>query len=297
MYDRPLEEHTRRALSAACNQVGLDSSQARLMRLHSNTVIHLPNEETVARLALQEAATGVAASLAVTERLGRLGFPTVRPRVDRVVRAEGLVISFWVYVETFPTAGKPGELAGLLKTLHRVDGADLPLTTMKSPLRGVSRALNEHPNALDDPDRAWLTREVARCEGLWDEMTFALPPGLIHGDAHPNNLLHTIGGAVIGDWDHVAHGPREWDLVQELYFARRFPTDNDNLDAAARTYGWDLRDWPRHEDLIAVREISGLGAYIRTSALKPPARTELAHRIATLREHATDARWKSPSTF
>lgn len=297
MHDRLLQDNTRRALATACDLVGLDGSQAQLLRLHANTVIHLPNEATVARLASQEAAAGVNASLTVTEHLASLGFPTVRPRVGRAVCVEGLVVSFWVFVETVPEPAEPGELASLLKDLHSRAAGNLPLPAMVSPLRGVARALEGNPEALDAPDRTWLSDEVARCEARWQDMTFELPAGMIHGDAHPNNLLRTTKGAMLGDWDHVAHGPREWDLVQELYFARRFPTDHDDPDAAARNYGWDLRNSPCVDDLISIREVSGLGAYIRTSALKPAARNELAYRIGTLRDRRADARWNSPSTF
>lgn len=276
---------------------GLDSSRAQLMRLHSNTVIHLPNEDTVARLAVDEAAAGVAASLAVTEHLAQVGFPTVRPRVAQVVCAEGLVVSFWVYVETVAKPADPGGLAALLRTLHSTDLAELPLPAMASPLGGVGRALTRHPEALDERDRVWLTDEVARCEALWENMLFRLPRGPIHGDSHPNNLLHTVRGSVLGDWDHVSRGPREWDLVQEVYFARRFPTNHDDLDAAACSYGWDFRNWPSAEDLVAIREVSGLGAYIRTAAMRPAARAEVAYRIETLREGRISARWNPPSTF
>jgi aminoglycoside phosphotransferase (APT) family kinase protein len=126
-------------------------------------------------------------------------------------------------------------------------------------------------------------------------MRFALPAGLIHGDAHPNNLLYTRHGTLLGDWDHVSYGPREWDLVQALYFHRRFPAPADDLDAAAHAYGWDLHTWPGANELVGIREISGLGSYIRTAAAKPSARTELAYRIKTLREHDTTAPWNSPS--
>jgi hypothetical protein len=93
----------------------------------------------------------------------------------------------------------------------------------------------------------------------------------------------------------VGYGPREWDLVQSLYFHRRFPSPDDNLDMAARGYGWDLRTWPGADDLVSIREISGLGSYIRTAAAKPDARAELAYRIKTLREGDITAPWNSPS--
>ncbi len=126
-------------------------------------------------------------------------------------------------------------------------------------------------------------------------MRFDLPAGLIHGDAHPNNLLYARRGVLLGDWDHVGHGPREWDLVQAVYFHRRFPVPGDDLGAAASVYGWDLREWHEVDALVGIREVSGLGSYIRTAAAKPFARAELTYRIKTLREHDATALWNSPS--
>ena len=102
--------------------------------------------------------------------------------------------------------------------------------------------------------------------------------GLVHGDAHPNNLLYTKHGILLGDWDHVGYGPREWGPSPGRLplFHRRFPAPGDDLDGAARVYGWDLRVWSGADDLIGIREISGLGSYIRTAAAKPDARAELS---------------------
>lgn len=84
---------------------------------------------------------------------------------------------------------------------------------MQSPLDGVAHAVQGYPGAFDGDDQAWLAAEIAASERRWAQMDFKLPAGLIHGDAHPNNLLHTRRGPLLCDWDHVSHGPREWDLV------------------------------------------------------------------------------------
>jgi len=150
------------------------------------------------------------------------------------------------------------------------------------------------PATRSGSPRSRLASEISACGQRWDAIRFPLSTGLIHGDAHPNNLLYTRRGALLGDWDHVGYGPREWDLVQAVYFHRRFPAPCDDLDAAARVYGWDLRTWPGVNDLVGIREVSGLGSYIRTAAAKPFARTELAYRIKSLRERDTTASWNSP---
>ena len=66
-----------------------------------------------------------------------------------------------------------------------------------------------------------------------------------------------------------------------MYFVYRFPAPGDALDAAARVQGWNLRTWPGVNDLVGIREVSGLGSYIRTAVAKPFAQTQLAYRRRT----------------
>jgi len=269
---------------------------ARLLRMHSNTVFYLPASNAVARINTGlDGWNRVAASLAATRWLARQGFPTVRPKVSLPVVHDGVVVSFWEYEETVKAGRSLTALADLLRELHSYQDVSLELSPMPDPVLGTAHALQEHPGAFDGDDRDWLASEISVCGQRWNTMRFRLRAGLIHGDAHPNNLLYTRRGVLLGDWDHVGYGPREWDLVQAVYFHRRFPAPRDDLDAAARIYDWDLRTWPEVNDLIGIREVSGLGSYIRTAAAKPSARTELAYRIKTLRERDTTAPWNSPS--
>ena len=100
---------------------------------------------------------------------------------------------------------------------------------------------------------------------------------------------------MLGDWDHVAVGPREWDLAQVFYASQRlgYPPRED-LESFGAAYGWDPRDWPGLATLIAVREVSGLGTYLRNAPTQPFARRELAMRITTLQAGDHSARWNRP---
>lgn len=296
MRDGSLSPEVADALEAACAATGMDRRCARLLRVHSNTVIYLPGSQAIARIAAgRHAGEHVAASLTATQWLSAQGLPTVRPKVDRHFKYEGLVVSFWEYEELTHADRSSHLLAHLLRELHAFQDVTLALPAMMSPLDGVRQSMCDHPEAFDGSNREWLASEIDECERRWALMRFALPLGLIHGDAHPNNLLHTARGPILCDWDHVAYGPREWDLVQGLYFSRRFPAMGDDPDTAADAYGWDLRDWSGADDLVAVREISGLGAYVRTAAAKPLGRRELNYRINTLRRRDLSARWNPPS--
>jgi hypothetical protein len=104
------------------------------------------------------------------------------------------------------------------------------------------------------------------------------------------------GHVVLGDWDHVAVGPPEWDLAQPHYTCRRLghpdPTD---LDTLADVYGWDIRGWPGLDTLIAVREITGLAPYI--AAPKPTRPPPPSSPTASTHSNAArpTARWRPPT--
>jgi aminoglycoside phosphotransferase (APT) family kinase protein len=123
-----------------------------------------------------------------------------------------------------------------------------------------------------------------------------LPPALVHGDAHPGNLIRAQDGTVVlGDWDHVAIGPREWDLAQIYYTSQRlgYPPQED-VEGFGAAYGWDPRSWTGLATLVAIREVSGLGTYVRNAPAQPFARHELAMRVTTLRADDQSARWNRP---
>ncbi len=299
MHD-DLYADVRAALKTACAAIGVDAADARLLRLHSNAVFHLPDPDLVARISTgRDTHRRIAASLAVTAWLAKQGFPTVAPAHPHPVQAGPFLASFWQYIDITDTDRTATQLASILRELHAMTAPPFELPSMNMPgmLKACAATVTAHPEAFNDGDETFLADRIAELGHQCDDLRFALPSGLIHGDAHPNNLLPTTTERVlIGDWDNTCLGPREWDLVQPHYFHRRFATTKDDLDRAAQVYGWDIRSWAGLDTLIAVREITGLGSYIRTAAAKPSTRHELTHRIATLRAEDTLAPWHSPQS-
>lgn len=42
--------------------------------------------------------------------------------------------------------------------------------------------------------------------------------GFIHGDLHNNNLLFTVNGLMVIDWESSCLGPKEWDAAQNIRY-------------------------------------------------------------------------------
>jgi aminoglycoside phosphotransferase (APT) family kinase protein len=298
--DNDIYQEARAILKAVGDRLGVPVQDARLLRLHSNASFALPDEGLLIRIATNPAAYArVAASIEVTRWLADRGFPCVVPAdvKGQPFTERGRVVSVWRYVPTTTGPTEPGaELGRLLRLLHAQPDPPCPPGRFTDPFYSVASAIDEVPDAMPEPDRAWLRNQIAALRDRWNTLVFPWPPGLIHGDAHVNNLMHATSGQVLlGDWDHVAIGPREWDLMQIHFIHRRFGTATEHdLDSFAAAYGWDIRDWPGLGTLIAVREITGLSAHIRTAPGKPFTREQLIYRLDTLRRGDVTARWTSP---
>lgn len=294
-------DETRAVLDAAGAQLGVPVHDARLLRLHSNASFALPSVGLVVRIATNpQALECVAASIAVTRWLADRGFPCVVPAdiEDQPLMIAGHVVSVWRYVPTTDIPAPAGaDIGRVLRDLHTQGDPPHPLRRLADPFASVASAMDEAPDSIPEPSRSWLADRIAWLRGQWSGMDFPLPAGLIHGDAHISNLMRATSGEVIlGDWDHVATGPREWDLIQIHYMHRRFGrADDGDVEAFTTAYGWDIRSWPGLDTLIAIREITGLSPYIRTARTKPFSHQQLAYRLQTLQAGDMTARWQSPA--
>jgi hypothetical protein len=110
--------------------------------------------------------------------------------------------------------------------------------------------------ALPPATLRFLTERVDRLEAELDEVEFSLPTGPLQGDPQHRNALHHGEEAVLCDWDTVAHGHPEWDLVTIEVHCRRFGHTPQHYKDFATAYGYDgttLAGCPTLRDLRELR--------------------------------------------
>lgn len=280
-------------LDVACSVAGLESTPLVLLKKHATGVyLHQP-AQAVVRVSRGKDRERGRTAVAITRWLIEQGFPATAPlNVPQPQDVDDASVTFWRhYPQNGRPAPEPAALGALLRELHKLPeppvllGAYRPLTRLGDVL--------EHASALDADDRAWL---ISRRRELLDEyrrLRSELGEGLIHGDAYPGNTLWDGDRPILGDWDEVACGPRELDLVN-THQGARFGRSLAQRQAFSAAYGYNVTAWPGFEVLRAARDLHTLAVFIeRTDAGDDSAAAELAHRIRTLRLRLLHEGWHS----
>ena len=239
------------------------------MHIRANAVYHLPRERVVARIRFTPASYEAvlerfAAAVRVTRWLRSQGFPSVEPLdIDQPVIVPSHVATFWRYAAVTARTGRDATSLGhLLRQLHSLPPPPFPLP--EANLLGSLRADLSSGDAVPARERNWLLARADELERQYRESFSALGTGLVHGDAHAGNLLHTPGRVLLGDWDSVSYGPRELDLTPtSMWF--RFGRPQAEWRSFCAAYDVDPAHLPSLPILQRLRELHALAAYIRNA--------------------------------
>lgn len=284
---------TANALAEAAQLVGIDAGDARLMRLGSNAVYRL-REPIVGRIARAGFVDKVRRTVAVARWLKSEDYPAVRAlEVDQPVVVNGLPVTFWDAVsddeDEYATATEVAETLIRLHSLTPPEELKLPDF---DPFGSIAHriAVNDW---LSDEDRAFLTERLNDARDRYDRLEFALPEGVIHGDANVGNVLHDRDGkAVVIDLDGFAIGPREWDLIQTAIFYDNFGWHTEEEDRAfVDVYGFDSLEWPGYPVLRDIRELHMVTWLSQNAATSERSANETRKRLADLRTGGSRRDW------
>ncbi|MET9779321.1 phosphotransferase [Streptomyces sp. NPDC006367] len=243
-------------LERGCTVAGLDPSDAYLLRGHTNAVILLKNEQVVVKIARRGSRTDdVARTARFVRWLMDRDFPTVPLHpVDQPVIIDQHAITFWQYLPQPAQPVAAAQLAKPLRALHTLPSPPVPLPAHDN-IAAIRRSLAAI-TCLSPESLSFLSEHAAQLESDLTAVQFELPVGVIQGDPQHRNALHVDDSeAVLCDWDTVALGHPEWDLVTVEIHCRRFGHGEQHYRAFAEAYGWDVTRWAGYETLAAIREL------------------------------------------
>jgi hypothetical protein len=282
------------ALIFACDRAGLDARGARLIHHYANAVFLLPNEQAVARIAHSGGrARSAQVALDVTRWLvTEHVFPATKPLpgIPAIHVDHDTVTTFWVYYPQPATGAEfsSADLAGLLRRLHELPQPPfqlpewVPLTSLEATVRSP-----HHPSAFSSADRDWVLAEMDRVRSGLASLDWPLGLGMIHGDAWAGNLLNDITAEpprpILCDWDGLALGPREVDLIPTWHAATRYGRGQQWAEIFATTYGYDLGAWPGCSLLMRMRDLMQLTGPLRRASHGTVFEQALRQRLDGLR--------------
>ncbi len=285
-------EKLHEALVHTCGRLGLDARGATLLRFTNNAVYSLADAPVVVRIVgsrtLRHRADKV---VRVAEYFAERGVPAIRllPGLDQPLRVGEHVVTVWWRVPHTGIPAGPADLGGLLRRVH-----DLPLPERVgpwSPLDDV-RARVADAEELDPGDRRFLLDRCAEVAESLDRLDFALPPALVHGDAHPGNVIVGPDGPLLCDFDSSCIGPPEWDLTPLAVGRERFGDPAGRYQALADAYGFDVTKWSGFAVLKAARELKLTTSVLPILRSHPRVRGELHRRLDDLRAGRRLAHWR-----
>ena len=244
---------SQRAVRAACRVAeaqGLSFDDAIVLRDSSNVVLRLRGSPVVARVATTTAEIRrgdgwLAREVAVASHLAAAGAPVVPPSSliePGPHREDGLVLSFWEWVDERAEAPDPHEAGRALRTCHEALSdfeGELPRWGAWHEARGVLERLEEQ-SLLCTADLATLRRVAERLSEPLEEL--GLPLQAVHGDAGPSNALNTTAGVLWTDWEDSFLGPSAWDLACLVSSARIVRPEEDWSELALESYGPHIDD-------------------------------------------------------
>jgi hypothetical protein len=271
-------------LAEACARVGLDDRAAQPLRVGTNALFRIDRRSVVVRIGLRPDAVRIAEKeIRVAEWLVAEGVPAVRPvaGIAQPVNVGGRPVTFWEWVPADEDRPAPRQLGAALRRVHALP---VPLFELPyfDPLAGVDALLTSDP-AVDPDALSFLRNECERLRRAYHQLTFELPWGPVHGDAHTGNLMRSDGRAILIDFETFAVGPREWDLVPTAVQLERFGLPAGEYRAFAEAYGVDVRARVVYPVLRRIRELTITAWLLGGAARQRGAAEEFAARVAALR--------------
>jgi hypothetical protein len=286
------EPEMRHVLEHACTAAGLDSTDAVLLRGHTNAVVRLTRDPVVVKIARRGSRLAeVNSTVQFVRWLMSCGFPTVslHPVPHQPVIVDGHAVTFWTYLPQPDYPVSAWQIAEPLHALHTLPVPPFPVR----PLDNVTavRASLAATDWLPHPAHRFLADRLDRLEAALAAVRYQLPEAILQGDPQHRNALHHGERAVLCDWDTVAWGHPEWDLVTIEIHCRRFGHGTVHYRAFADAYGYDVTAWDGYPVLRDLRELRMITTNARKALQAPETLHEVTGRIDGLAQEDTTLEW------
>ncbi|MGH3897666.1 MAG: phosphotransferase enzyme family protein [Pseudonocardiaceae bacterium] len=284
----------RRAATAMCELAGLHGVAPELLRFGNNAVFGIGEAHVVRVMRPTTSEADVQREIELAREFARLDVPAVRLAdltAQQPLKAHDCLGTAWERLKEPDHGSLYGPFGQLLRTFHqRTTQLRLPLEPWR-PLASSDRRLAELPGYYTPEDIAMLTRWSRQIAVELDQVKPVLPGGVIHGQAEVGNVLLHAGNPVLIDFERVAIGPWEWDLIDTAVTVTRFGLPEQRYLNFADAYGFDVRAWNGYEIYRRLWELRATTWFMQNGQHSREAAREVEVRLQTWRDEDPDTRW------
>ena len=285
----------RRAATAMCELAGLHGVEPELLRFGNNAVFGIGEAHVIRVMRPSASEAGVQQEIELIREFTRLGVPTTRfadIAAHQPLKAHGCLGTIWERLDE-PERGSLYEQFGqLLHTFHeRTAKLRSPLEPWQ-PLASSNQRLAALHGHYPADDIAMLSQWSRSIAAELHRVTPVLSAGVIHGQAEIGNVLLRAGRPVLTDFERVAIGPREWDLIDTAVTVARFGLPEQRYRDFADAYGFDVRAWEGYETYRRLWELRATTWLMQNGHHSREVDREIDVRLQTWRDDDRYMQWK-----
>jgi aminoglycoside phosphotransferase (APT) family kinase protein len=284
----------RRTVTAMCELAELQETTPELLRFGNNAVFGIGETHVVRVMRPTTSKADVQREIELAREFARLDVPAIRlaeVAAQQPLKAHGCLGTVWERLDEPDHDSLYGPLGQLLRTFHqRTTKLRLPLEPWQ-PLASTDRRLAALDGHYSIDDIAMLGRWSRQTAVELDQLEPVLPGGVIHGQAEIGNVLLRAGSPVLIDFERVAIGPREWDLIDTAVTVTRFGLPEQRYHDFADAYGFDVRGWDGYATFRRLWELRATTWLMQSGHHSRAAAREVEVRLNTWRDDDPDTRW------
>ena len=183
----------------------------------------------------------------------------------------------------------------MVARLHLVDADDIsvgyPLPFCADfPWWDFASVMNEVGGDLDRRARTALDAAIGRGLPLLEQQRSGRSV-VCHGDVHPGNVIQSLDGPVLLDWDLLCRGPSAWDHAPLMTWTERWGGQAGIYDAFAAGYGRTLRNDHLAEAIAELRLVAATLMRMRAARTNRSAVAEAELRLRYWRGEVEAPAW------
>jgi aminoglycoside phosphotransferase (APT) family kinase protein len=283
-----------RAATAMCELAGFQGATPELLRFGNNAVFGIGETHVVRVMRPTTSEADAHREIELAREFARLDVPTVRLAdltTNQPLKAYDCLGTVWERLDV-PDHGSLYRPFGQLLRIFHQRTAELSLSLEPwRPLASANRRLDELGGLYPSEDITMLTRWSRQIAVELSQVAPELPGGVIHGQAELGNVLLRAGRPVLIDFERVAIGPREWDLIDTAVTVIRFGLPEQRYRDFADAYGFDVLTWDSYEVYRRLWELRATTWLMQNGHHSREAAREVEVRLQTWRDEDPDRRW------